>query len=629
PYAAEVAEAAAEEAVSGVGPYARRWLQVATPWGESYQSLLVLSQMPEKFTFPGSEYLAELDRLGFPVDWVARLKVVRGSEAESKAQRQAAELEHQYEEYAEDPIGPPPTLDKATAAIDDYRQELSDRTEVEVQAMVAMCVWGQTPGEADRRAAAVSAEFKDALYEISRPVGQQEELWYGMLPGARTPSVMVRHRQYLLSRGFAMAGPFATAQLGDERGPLFGLHTTSGGARPVLVDWARGPREEAASASAAFIGESGSGKTTAMKTAVYQILAGGRRAGQPRSRGRVVVVDRTAHMEWAAFTRACPGTTQVIEIGQDAQVSLDPLRIFSDVREARRYTQSFLTLLLGIAPRSEEGLALREAIGAVLQHRRPSLKVLLGELEQRGRRDAAARRAGRALGAFEDLDMSRALFDEALPPLAAGGADAIVFAVHALSLPTAQELEAGLEKVEDEKVFGRAAMYLIAAVSRSICFSSPSEFCVAVWDECWWLTSSPEGLELVLEMVRDGRKNLAAAFLASHDPEDIGPSDSRRGAIIRGLIPRKWLFRQPDLELARRGLAFLGLNPDDPDLQTTVMTQLSPVGLSPQERQARAGECLHRDLAGRISGMKVVTPPDAAIEPHLHSDPDAIVAAAA
>lgn len=615
------------EEVPGVGPFGRRWLQVATPWGESFQSLMVLSQMPEAFRFPGSEYLAALDTFDFPVDWVARLKVVPGSTAAHQAQKQAAELENQYTEYEQDPIGPPPTLDKATAAHDHYREELSDRTEVEVQAKVAMCAWGATPAEADRRASVVSAAFRDATYEISRPVGRQEELWYGMLPAARTPAVMVRNRQYLLSRGFAMAGPFSTVQLGDEQGPLFG-RTTGGGARPVLVDWSRGPREEKASASAAWVGESGSGKTTAMKTAAWGVLAAGRRAGVPGARGRVVAVDRTAHQEWAQFLQACPGSTQVLEVGPQAGVSLDPLRMFSDPRLAKRFTQSFLTLLLGMPPRSEEGLAVRSAIATVVQREAPSMRGLLEELEGAGKRDTAARRAARTLAAFEDMDMSAALFDERLPALEAGRADSVVFAVHALSLPTAAELAGGVEKLEDEKVFGRAAMYLIAAVCRQMCFASPAEFCVAVWDECWWLTSSPEGLDLVLEMVRDGRKNNAAAFLASHDAEDIGPSDNRKGAIIRGLIPRKSLHRQPDQTLAKRGLEFLGLDPNDAELLQQVRYELSPLGLDPLEREARAGECIHRDLAGQISGMKVLTPPDEQIEPYLHSDPDAVLAVA-
>ncbi|MGW1090780.1 ATP-binding protein [Streptomyces sp. NPDC002596] len=65
--------------------------------------------------------------------------------------------------------------------------------------------------------------------------------------------------------------------------------------------------------------------------------------------------------------------------------------------------------------------------------------------------------------------------------------------------------------LEFEKVLGRPLMYLIAAVARETVMKEKSEFGVAVFDECWWLTSSDEGLELFLELMRDGRKHYAAA----------------------------------------------------------------------------------------------------------------------
>lgn len=170
-------------------------------------------------------------------------------------------------------------------------------------------------------------------------------------------------------------------------------------------------------------------------------------------------------------------------------------------------------------------------------------------------------------------------------------------------------------------------MYLIAALCRTICFERREEFCTAVWDECWWLTSSPEGLELLIELLRDGRKHNAGALLGSHDSYDFGISDAELGTIVRGLIPRRALFRHTDPVLARRGLEFLGLDPNDADLVTEVTTGLSPVNVSDDEQAARAGECLHRDLLGRIGGMQVIIPNDEQVEASIHSDPEAAMAA--
>ncbi|WP_030391057.1 ATP-binding protein, partial [Streptomyces sp. NRRL S-241] len=150
--------------------------------------------------------------------------------------------------------------------------------------------------------------------------------------------------------------------LGDDSGSLFGLQLNGGGVRPVLVDFSHGPRVNA-SASAAFVGELGSGKSVAMKCAMYSILTTGHRAGQRNSRGRALVIDRTPQQEWSRFAKACPGTTQIINVDENAGVSLDPLRVFRGPRAAR-YTESFLTPLLDMGWMSMEGITLAEGIEA-------------------------------------------------------------------------------------------------------------------------------------------------------------------------------------------------------------------------------------------------------------------------
>ncbi|MFG2645949.1 ATP-binding protein [Streptomyces sp. NPDC048370] len=622
---AQDGDTAGDRGTKGRGnPFARRWLEVTTEWGPSYQAMLALAEMPETFAFPGSEYLGQLDDFSFPVDWVVRLQVAGGAEAEAKSRRQARELANQYQEYDGETAGVPASVDKAASGLDEFRERLtSSQTEVEVRAMTALCVWGGTPEEAERRAGELAGHFAGAEYTFARPRGEQENLWYGMLPGARTPSVMAQYAQYLLARDFAMAGPFTGSALGDETGPLYGLQLAGGGVRPVLCDWSRGPRENV-SAAAAWVGELGSGKSVGMKGAMFSVLAAGRRRNGV-TRGRAVVVDRTEQQEWVRFAEACPGETEIITIDDQARISLDPLRIFTKSSEAQRFTESFLTLLLGLAPMSDEGIALSEAIEAVLQEPNPSMRVLVEELANRGAgEDTFAAMAARRLAAVRRKDLARAVFDESLPVVRNSTADSVIFAVASLALPTKSELEAGrLEKLQFEKTFGRAVMYLIAALCRKIVYAQPDEFAVVVWDECWWLTSSPEGLDLAIELVKDGRKHNAGAWFGGHDEDDIGPASSEKGQMLRGLIPRKFLFRHTNRNLARRGLAFLGCNPEDEDLLTLVTTGLSPnrPDMNDAERSARAGECLHRDLTGRIGTMQVVIPADRQVADNIHSQP--------
>ncbi|GAB2711668.1 ATP-binding protein [Kitasatospora kifunensis] len=619
------ANSAGDRRALASSPFKRRYLQVSSQWGDSHQALLALSEMPQAFALPGAAYLQQLDDLAYPVDWAARLVVTPGAKAEAKTRRRARHLRAQAAEYEGDPAGPPATVAQHVADNDEYRERLTaSAREVEVRAMVTLAVWGASADEAQDRAAALASDFGATDYTFSRPVGEQASLWQAMLPGCRTPRVLLGYAQTLLARDFAMAMPWCGSQLGDERGALFGLQLASGGARPVLIDPARGPRENT-SASMAFLGEPGAGKSVAMKTAVFNVLATGRRTDLPGSRGRAVIVDRTKEEEWVRFATSCPGTTQVIRVGQSAEVSLDPLRIFvtQGPKTAARFCESFLTLLLGVRPMDLEGVALSEALQAVLERPAPSMRALVQELTARGGDDVAAHTLARKLNAVARKDLARVVFDEALPVVDTRRADSVVFAVNALQLPKPAELasEHRIERLEFEKVMGRALMYLVAAVARETVMADPQEFGVAVFDECWWLTSSDEGLDLLLELIRDGRKHRAAAYLASHDPYDIGPADSEKGAVIRGLIPHRLVFRQTNRDLAQRALAFLGVDATDSHLLDLVTTGLSPIDLPENEKAARAGECLYHDLAGRIGLMRVLIPRDEAIARTIRTTP--------
>ncbi|MFJ3673997.1 ATP-binding protein [Streptomyces sp. NPDC090106] len=606
-------------------PFQRRFLQVSSEWGDSYQSMLALAEMPEAFALPGAAYLQQLDDLAYPVDWAARLVITPGRKAEAKSRKRARHLRSQAAEYEGDPAGPPASISKNQADNDEFRERISSSArEVEIQVMVTLAVWGTHPDDVQDRAAALAHDFGASDYTFARPVGEQANLWRAMLPGCRAPRVMTGYAQTLLAHDFALAMPWCGSALGDDRGGLFGLQLASGGARPVLVDPARGPRENA-SACMALIGELGAGKSVAMKAAVYNVLARGHQPGKPLSRGRAVIVDRTKEEEWVRFAKACPGSSQVIRIGQEAEVSLDPLRLFNagNPKIAARFCESFLTLLLGVKPMDLEGIALSEAVEAVLAAPQPSMRSLMEELASQGKDDVAARNLARKLKAVARKDLSAVVFDDTLPVVDTCRADTVVFAVNSLQLPKKAELASDhrIERLEFEKVLGRAVMYLIAAVARETAMASKDEFAVAVFDECWYLTSSDEGLDLLLELMRDGRKHNAAAYVGSHDPDDIGPAGSEKGQIIRGLIPHRLMFRQTTRVLATRGLDFLGVDSTDPDLVDLVTAGLSPIDLQEDERIARAGECLYRDLPGRVGLMKVLIPFDHQVARAIHTTP--------
>ncbi|WP_425586832.1 ATP-binding protein [Streptomyces yanii] len=91
--------------------------------------------------------------------------------------------------------------------------------------------------------------------------------------------------------------------------------------------------------------------------------------------------------------------------------------------------------------------------------------------------------------------------------------------------------------------------------------------------------------------------------------------------MIRGLIPHRLLFRQTTRSLAERGLEFLGVDAADPELLDLVSAGLSPLDLPEEEKLALPGECLYRNLAGRIGLMKVLIPMDPVVMRVIHTTP--------
>ncbi len=590
----------------------RRWLQVETAEGTAYQAFLGLVEMPAAFTFPGSEWLASIDRFPMPVDWCSRLRIVSNAEADSKTKRKARELSAQVEEYDGDTSGPPQTLFDAAADLDDERTRLQgSRTEVEIQSATVLCVWGETPEEVDRYAELLHHSLSAAEYQLMRPVGGQRALWASMLPGAPVPSVLAECTQFQLASDYAMAMPWASTEVGDPTGSLLGISLDGGTARPVLVDLARAPRQDA-SASLGVVGELGAGKSVLLKALQIGLVDRG---------DRVIAIDRTPLGEWAKFaTEAAPDRHQIIRADAEASICLDPLRVFNGAVGAR-YAKSYLTLQLGVPAMSTGGLALAQAVDAVAASPDPHMGAVITELEriadeEEGHTDRAekARELAGLLTAVAQDRLGRLVFGD-LPPLRLDddAADFTVFHTSGLTLPTREVFtsEWHMQRQPLETLIGRAVLYLVAAVAREMAFTD-TRFTAIALDECHWLTSSTEGTDLVLELVRDGRKHAAGAMLGSHDPTDFGDE------IVQGLLATKVVLRHRDVTLARKALSFLGLDPDDQAMVDLVTTDLSPTG-----DPTRKGEALLADTRRRIGRIQVLIPPVERIQTSILTTPSA------
>ncbi|WP_432189997.1 ATP-binding protein [Streptomyces sp. Tue6028] len=574
-------------------PLRRRWLQVESDAGVGYQAQLALAECPPVVSRDAADLFAQLETLDFPVDYTVDLTLVPAEKARDQVRRKKNELVDQADQYDARPTGMPASLTEAARDLGELDARLSRTSvEVEVQSVTVLTVWGPTAALCDARARALTALLGGADYRAVRPAGLQEALFTLGLPATARPGVVREFTQHQVSEDWALGGAFTTTEVGDPNGMFLGIDLDSGTTRPVMINVADAPKQDA-SASMGIVGDLGAGKSVLQKLIAEAVWARG---------GCAICIDRTPVREWATFARtAARGRVQVVDAAQ-AEVSIDPLRMFTGP-EGRHYALSFLTLQLGISPMSTNGEVLHHAVDRAVASETPSMHHVLEVLEEMAareagrRQDAAATLAG-LIRAVASNSLARMVFDPALPPVrldASSTSDMIVITTTGLTLPpkAAFANPEVLHQQPLEALIGRAVLYLIAAIARQTAFEDPERFTAVVLDELYWLTSSAEGTALVHEILHDGRKHGAGLLAGSHDAEELGPD--------RGLMAYRALARTADQERARRGLAFVGLDPDDGELLRLVTTGLSPVG-----QKGREGEFLltcPRQNTGRVKSV--------------------------
>ncbi|MFE9812482.1 ATP-binding protein [Streptomyces sp. NPDC005548] len=574
-------------------PLRRRWLQVESDAGTGYQAQLALAECPPTVGQAAADLFAQLELLDFPVDYTVDLTLVPAEKARDQVRRKKNELIDQADQYDARPTGMPASLNDAARDLGELDARLSRTSvEVEVQSVTVLTVWGPSAGVCDARARTLTALLGGADYRAVRPAGLQEALFTMGLPATARPGVVREFTQHQVSEDWALSGAFTTAEVGDPSGMFLGIDLDCGTTRPVMINVADAPKQDA-SASMGIVGDLGAGKSVLEKLIAESVWARG---------GCAICIDRTPVREWATFARsAAKGRVQIIDAAQ-AEVSIDPLRMFTGP-EGHHYALSYLTLQLGIGPMSTNGEVLHHAVEQAAASEAPSMHRVLEVLEEMAgreagkRQDAAATLAG-LIRVVATNSLAAMVFDPELPPVrldASSTSDMIVITTTGLKLPpkAAFDKPEVLHQQPLEALIGRAVLYLIAAIARQTAFEDPDRFTAVVLDELYWLTSSAEGTALVHEILHDGRKHGAGLLAASHDAAELGPD--------RGLMAYRALARTADRERARRGLEFVGLDADDPELVRLVTTGLSPVG-----QRGREGEFLltcPRQNTGRVKAV--------------------------
>lgn len=558
-----------------------------------HQAILVVSDHPSSWRYPGFCLWDELTDLPFTVELVASGRVVANRKARAElnpAFKALAWMEQESEDDATPHVDAQDAWEQINAELDALREHRGPA----VPSTLAVRVGARTVDELDDRVRTVSSVLDAEAVRLTRPRGRQTQLWASLLATGGDAPVLAPFRRQLHARDLASVGLHHADVLGDDRGRVYAL---AGAAHPdapprlIHRDPTWGPRDDAGNRAAvrANTGDLGVGKSLDVKLDVLDVLCLG---------GGAIVIDRSLDREWSRASLAFPVEPSVVDPASSRH-TLDPLRVFAanlpdDVerradllRLAETHTLGYLALKLRIGDDDDQRYdVLTHAVQALLSDRTllpPSMPNLLRLLNQyaghdapepalpsAGERDAAAKLAMR-LGNVARSSTAAANVMRDAPPVDLTN-PAVVFSVPGLDLDTAD---------------GHATIYLLSALTIAFLHAT-DRFNLVALTEFEALAKDRRGARLANETTRQTRRANGGLVADSQLVVDyVDPQLFRIRTIARN--------EDPDAALA--ALRFAGVADPSDSLVAALMT-------------AETGMKLYTDHRRRTGWADVLPPLD-------------------
>ncbi len=594
----------------------------------SYQAFLVVDGFPAALAWPGVAdrllpLLNHFDTTG--IDYTVRTRIRPRPESLAANARALSQLSEQLDERHEEVSFAQNFLMTRGRLLTSYNNHLeANPAETEIVFCPIIALSAAARDELEDLVQDVKDTFLENGVILKDPYGAQPELWAAAQPGYRGNRASRDYSHVMPTDSFGRFSPITAIRIGDSSGPVIGRNRSSGFEEPVHFDLL-GVTEKDKSASFMVVGELGGGKSVFLKVILGCVIDLG---------GRVWLVDRTAAGEYEAPARSIADNAVVVDVANPTH-TMDPLRVCTGP-DAAEQALAVLMPLFGIRAGSPESTLLSDLLDPNYRARHriaalPDLATHLARLLTDPTRAALipAGATGESLAAlagqlrfWSQRTFARVLFAPELPPLPLD-APMVVLRTHRLQLPDENE------DPHDQpvKLFGSTIYALFALLAQQALFTS-REFGLLLLDEASFLLRSTVGKVVVNAFVLDGRKHNAAVGVASQVPSHFGDC-------IR-LIPTRFVFRQTDEGLARESVGLLRATPNDDaaaatpnaadlaideELVVTLMTDISPPteeggdGEGGKADPERRGECLMRDLTGRIAAVKIDLParPDRAV----------------
>lgn len=540
-----------------------------------YMAFLTISHIPDKSPIPGTEWLYALGKLPFPIEASIRTETIEYRKALTQVQNKKKELKAEDEHALE-------SGEETSFHILNSRHEaleLENNLRVDkfplLTTSIVLCVSARSRDELQLRIQLVKDLYSEMMIQVEIPYGDQWRAFNEFLPGSKRYITDYIHHLDPAAAAASMLG--AVRKLGDGQGFFIGMSQNL----PVFFEHDRGPKDKLLSttASAAFIGSLGAGKSLGANFLAYQALLKG---------SKVLIFDpKDERGHWPELLPELAPITRIITLraGLEDRGKLDPLmgaKTPADKFAAAETAKRILQFLARAADGTYEAIVIGKVIDQVMKAEHPSMTMAL-ELLTEGVRKLPEKRQD---SLEEMVDVLSYLATSGQGQLLFGdGTQEAIDLSKELTILQVEDLQLPEESQTD---FGRMSIALLMAISdfsRRFSNQSSDEFKMVLFDESWRLAKVREGRAILEELVRTGRSKNAAIYLISQNAKDM------LGEEIRSNLGCRFVFRCRDQKEAEAACHILGIEATEQNIDKV--------------RNLPTGSCLMSDLEKRVNELEI------------------------
>lgn len=538
----------------------------------SYQSYLVITNIPKQYKYPGKEWIYNLKNLPMQSEMCIDIENVHFKVAQEQLEKKNIEVDTQIDNVIE--AGGkeiPRELREVKREIPALLDELKENKIPMSKVRISICLSADCEETIENNILKLEKYFKTNDFTIVRPGADQVNLYLQHIPGTET---FVECFTLKLSPFVIASGVFGAAnRVGDRSGRYIGMAD----GKPCYSNSAQAALDNKSPASYIW-GKLGVGKTfNANLMFALDIMAGAY---------GIVICPKGERKNWDKMPIIGPYVKKVeLTTAEENRGKLDPYNIYNnDVEYAGQLAAMVITELLKINNGSNEETVLNECISLLKKEPKRNMKrlvELIGSVKKEDPFYEDAYKLSRRLKSKMDNGYAKLLFGDGSEEAVSIDGRVNVIMLSGVSFPTADVKK---EDYDEEQKIAMILMLVISSFIRKFALMYPNIYKVALIDESWALSSNPKGAEMMEWCNRQCRSLYFGPTYNAHSVLDL-PNEK-----LRNTITYKYCFRIEDRAEAIRSLEFLKLDPSEENIN--ILGNLENA------------ECLYSDADGRVARLK-------------------------